>query len=114
MSHVGQKIDDAEWAQIQAQAAQSRRNGSAPRKVHVFSYRRCSHRDSRESGLGLEAQGERMEAYIKLLKTKTDVSVGHMFSDEAVNPAVVTLVRLRFNDRSCVSPASSLNPASVT
>jgi DNA invertase Pin-like site-specific DNA recombinase len=93
------KISKEEWAKIRAavhaareKAARENYRPEPERPPMVFGYRRCSHRDSQESGLGMAAQEGTISAYYTLLcskwrEAKEQVLAFHskIFSDEAVS-----------------------------
>lgn len=55
-----------------------------PRRAHF--YRRCSHEDSAQTRLGLDAQTARVEAYFDFLKTShPDLERGQWYEDAAVS-----------------------------
>lgn len=59
----------------------------------AYIYRRCSHEDSRKSGLGMEAQLERCQRYFDFLKTgHADLELGPLLEDEAVSAYKVPLI----------------------
>ena len=79
-----------EWQQlVQAvkEARQVAREGEPEHRGPLaFGYRRCSHEDSRQSGLGLAVQIERVERYYEYLKaTHPELDWGGWFVDEAVS-----------------------------
>ena len=64
------------------------------RKPIVYSYRRCSHPDSRDSGLGMDAQAKRMEAYVALLKAgQPNLVDGEGFDDPAISASKHPFIR---------------------
>ena len=77
------KISNEEWAEIRAF---EKKIELAEHKPTIYTYRRCSHRDSAESGLGLDAQEKTINAYVALLQAKNqDLQVGQAYSDEIVS-----------------------------
>lgn len=75
------------WQQLMA-ALKDAKKAKPPehRGPLAFGYRRCSHEDSRQSGLGLSVQIERVERYYDYLKpTHPGLGWGDWFVDEAVS-----------------------------
>ena len=103
------RIPDWEWEQIRAivtdakeraeRAARDAAPKAPPRPPEVFGYRRCSHQDSKESGLGLNAQTGTITAYYRLLESKWQAEgqpvlpFHKLFSDEAISARTQLIAR---------------------
>jgi DNA invertase Pin-like site-specific DNA recombinase len=84
------KIPKKEWKKIVALFHQAKeeaeRANEPPHEPTAYGYRRCSHEDSKASGLGLEVQDQTITRYYDLLAAKLpEVKWGKLFSDEAVS-----------------------------
>ena len=85
------EADKAEWKRIVTLAAKATEAAKPepPRPPMAFGYRRCSHEDSRQSGLRLDIQAESINGYYSLLRTRrpelAELPWGELYSDEAVS-----------------------------
>jgi DNA invertase Pin-like site-specific DNA recombinase len=83
------RISDADWDRIQKarrEYEESLRGASCRPYPSAFGYRRCSHQDSADSGLGLDAQERIIQGYFEMLRGEIpDLQWGGGFADEVVS-----------------------------